>query len=441
MLEDFIGFIKKEKLFNSKDKILLAVSGGVDSVVLSHLFSQAGFTYAMAHCNFKLRGNESDEDELFTKKFAEKLKVKCYCTSFETEKLSETEGISIQMAARNLRYKWLEKIRSENNYKYIALAHHQDDITETLFINLIRGTGISGLHGIAPKTGNIIRPLLFSSKNNILEFTRKHQIDFREDSSNASEKYIRNKIRHQVVPVLKEINPSLNSTIASNIEHFKFAENIYLNHIKKIRKSIIKKQKNKIKISIKQTENLKNKVYYFYEFLKPYNFNLSTVNDIIKSLKKSPGKVFVSSTHRLLKDRQYLIIEKNKKNTHKQFLIDTNTRKIDTGSIILKFKITDKKASVRNIKDPSLAVFDFDKLIFPLTLRKWEKGDCFIPFGMHHKKKLSDFFIDNKIPLFEKEKILVLCSAGKIIWVVGHRINNIYKIGTITKKMYLAQIL
>ncbi len=293
MLQEFIDFIKKEKLFNKKDSILLAISGGSDSVVMCDLFSKAGFKFAIAHCNFKLRGKESDDDEVFVKELAGKLKVSFHTTTFETEKHAKKESISIQMAARELRYNWFEKIRSENKFNYIALAHHQDDVIETFFINLLRGTGISGLHGILPKNACLVRPLLFSSKEQILQYCKENKLKFREDSSNSSVKYTRNKIRHRIVPLLCEINPSFKSTLINNIEHLKFVEKIYNDHLANTAQSIIKHNDNMLAFSINEIEKLNYKSDYLYEFLKPYNFNYATVNDIVHSLNNLSGKIFI----------------------------------------------------------------------------------------------------------------------------------------------------
>ena len=441
MLKEFVDFVKNEKLFLKKENILLAVSGGADSVVMCHLFKVAGFRFAIAHCNFKLRGEESNNDEEFVKELAKKLNVTLYTTTFDTQIYAQKEGISIQMAARNLRYQWFEEIRNKYNYSYIALAQHKDDVIETLFINLLRGTGISGLHGILFKNNLLIRPLLFTFKEQILNYCTENRIKFRDDSSNASIKYIRNKIRHQIMPVLKEINPSYKDTIIKDIEHFKFVEKVYNDHLKDVGNMVFKKNNGKILLSINEIEKLNDKTNYVYEFLKPFNFGYSTVEDILNSLNKSSGIVFYSSTHRLLKDRKYLVVEATTPVDNIHLLISENAKKIETSKCSIKFKVSKFKEITAELKNHSTAILDFDKLKFPLLLRKWEKGDWFVPFGMNNKKKLSDFFIYQKITLFEKENILVLCSGNDIVWIVGHRINNFYKIVPETKKMYIAQVL
>ncbi len=441
MLKKFNDFVKKEKLFNKKESILLAVSGGADSVAMCELFKSTGIRFSIAHCNFKLRGKESNDDEIFVKKLSEKYNVEFYSTSFETENHAKKEGISIQMAARDLRYKWFEEIKLKHNFAYIAIAHHQDDVIETFFINLLRGTGISGLHGILPKNGFLIRPLLFTNKEQILHYCSEKKINFREDSSNSSVKYIRNKIRHNIIPVFKEINPSYKDTLINNIENLKIVESIYNDHLNNKAKLVLEKTDNKIFISIKEIVKLNYKANYLYEFLKPYNFKYSTIEDIINSFNDISGKVFYSSTHRLLRDRKNLIVEENCNIENLLFYIQENTKKTHIFSNTINFKIKKSNKITDSLKTQSIAVLDYDKLKFPLTIRKWQKGDWFYPLGMNSKKKLSDYFIDNKITVFEKEKILVLCSGNDIVWVIGHRINNHYKIVQETKKMYIAQVL
>jgi len=441
MLKEFVYFVKKEKLFLKKENILLAVSGGADSIVMCYLFKAAGFKFAIAHCNFNLRGEESNADEDFVKEIAKKLNVALYTTTFETHIYAKEEGISIQMAARDLRYQWFEEIRNKNNFSYIAIAQHKDDVIETLFINLLRGTGISGLHGILPKNGSLIRPLLFTSKEQILYYCIENKIKFRDDSSNASVKYMRNKIRHQIMPVLKEINPSYKDTLINDIEHFKFVEKVYNDHLNDVAKIVFEKNNGKILLSINEIEKLNNSANYVYEFLKPFKFNYSTVEDILNSLNKSSGIIFYSSTHRLLKDRNYLIIEEVAPVDNIHIIINENIKEIEISNYSFKFKITESVEISKDFKNPSYAILDFDKLQFPLIIRKWKKGDWFYPLGMNNKKKLSDYFIDRKISVFEKENVLVLCSGDDIVWIVGHMINNFYRIVQETKKMYIAQVL
>ncbi len=311
MLKPFQSYINQEKLFSSNEKILLTVSGGMDSVFMCELFHLSGLKFGIAHCNFQLRAKESDGDEAFVKALAKKYKVEFHSIKFDTSTFAKKNKLSTQIAARQLRYKWFEEIKEEFNYKYIATAHHQDDAVETFFINIIRGTGISGLHGILPKQGNIIRPLLFTKKGEIENYIKTHKLKYREDSSNASDKYVRNKIRHQVIPLLKELNPNLENTITNNIQHLKDVEIIYKNEIEKKKSEIIKaSDTGETSISIKSLKKLNPVATYLFEFLKSFNYNATTIDEIVVALDGESGKQFFSDTHRLIKDRENLIIEK-----------------------------------------------------------------------------------------------------------------------------------
>ncbi len=454
MIGSLANYIEKEKLFYSADKILLTVSGGIDSMLMCELFHKAGFKFGIAHCNFQLRGAESDSDEAFVRTLAENYNVPFHFSAFDTAIYSKANKLSIQTAARQLRYKWFEEIREQYNYNYIATAHHKDDSIETFLINLVRGTGISGLHGILPKHGNIIRPMLFTSKNEIETYVKKHKLEYRSDSSNKSDKYVRNKIRLRIIPVLKELNPGLENTISNNIQHLRDVELIYKNDIEAKRSKIVKPDKNSISISIKQLNNLKPVTTYLYEFLKPYNFNSSTVEEIITALEGESGRLFFSETHRLIKDRKLLIIEpriksqetkittlesKNKTKVS-EILISKNQKEIKINRFKLIFKPEIYTADSEIPISPLSAVLDFDKLAFPLEIRKWQKGDVFYPLGMKGKKKLSDFFIDKKLSINQKENTWLLTSAGNIAWVIGHRIDDRFKITNKTLKIYFVEL-
>ena len=312
MVQRFENFIRQNELFKPDDHILLSVSGGIDSMVMTRLFDRCGFTYAIAHCNFHLRGKESDGDALFVEKLSKKNKVKFYLENFDTKKYAEQHKISIQMAARQLRINWLENIMDQYGYSFYATAHHKNDQIETFLINLFRGTGISGLHGILPRQGRLIHPMLFTSRNEIEEFAKKNKIRFREDSSNLRDDYIRNKIRHQLLPVLKEINPAYTEIFTNNIERLRQSETIYFQQIDFVASQLITKENDKIKISIHLLNTLESVDTYLFEFLSPYAFNYSDVKSILNSLSKQSGKMFLSNSHRLFKDRDYLIIEKIK---------------------------------------------------------------------------------------------------------------------------------
>lgn len=432
MLNEFKKYIEKEKLFMPDNKILLAVSGGIDSVVMAELFFLAGYDFGIAHCNFKLRGNDSDKDEKFVKDIAAKFKIPFFIKRFDTFKYSDENKISIQMAARELRYYWFTELLKKEDYKYTATAHHCNDSIETFFINLIRGTGISGLHGILPKQGNVIRPLLFAGRDEIEAFQKENKIKFREDKSNLSDKYLRNKIRHKLLPVIKEIEPDIEKVMQKNISRFAETENIYFKEIEKKKKKVVKEKNEKIIILIDELQKLKPLKTYLYEFLLAYNFGFADVENITISLEGISGKQFFSPTHRLLKDRNSLIITPLTDNKIQDIFINKSDKEILSP---LRLKINIEKNIVIS-SDKNIACLDYSKLEFPLLLRKWKRGDVFVPFGMTGKKKLSDFFIDQKLSIIQKEQIWLLCSGENIVWIVGHRIDNRYRVTKNTKRVF-----
>lgn len=443
VLLTFLNDIKKENLFNPKDRILLAVSGGIDSVVMCDLFFKSGLQFGIAHCNFQLRGEESNKDKEFVEALATSYKVPFYTTLFKTNAYAKKNKLSVQMAARELRYNWFEEIRQQYNYNYITTAHHLDDSIETLFINLIRGTGISGLHGILPKQGKIIRPMLFATKKEIQIYAQKYKLNYREDSSNISDKYTRNKIRHHIIPVLKELNPNFEKTAGETIRHVYEVESVYRNEIEKKRNTIVKSEKEGATISIRSLKKLFPLNTYLYEFLRPYQFNTSTIEEIITGLDGESGKQFFSTTHRLIKDRETLIIQKlasEKTKKVSEFKISKEQTELLADNSKLKFQTLSianyQPDNYRISTENSIAILDFEKLQFPLEVRKWRKGDIFYPLGMKGKKKLSDFFIDNKLSLYQKENTWLITSAGKIIWVTGLRIDDRFKVTSQTLKIY-----
>jgi tRNA(Ile)-lysidine synthase len=436
----FLSYINQEHLFSPTDSILLTVSGGVDSIVMSELFHKANLNFSIAHCNFQLRKQESEEDELFVKQLAENYNVPVHIIKFNVLAYSKKNKVSIQIAARELRYQWFEEIRLKNNYSYIATAHHQNDAIETFFINLLRGSGISGLRSIVSKQNRIIRPLLFASKQDILKYATNNKLTYREDSSNASDKYLRNKIRHQLIPLLNELNPSFENSITQTLANLHATELIYLTVIEKTKSNYIIKDENGIRISIKKLKKLSPLLTYLYEFLKHYNFNFKVVQEISTSLDTIPGKLFYSATHRLVKDRDFLIIEPITKLAIKQAKYFINEKRSSLPELYLFFKVLKNTESVTLTTSPQHAALDYDKLCFPLEIRRWKIGDRFQPLGMKGKKKLSDFFIDKKLSIAEKENMWVLCSAKKIVWVMGLRIDDYFKITSATKKIYLVEI-
>jgi tRNA(Ile)-lysidine synthase len=439
MLQAFKAYIAKERLFIPDEKILLAVSGGMDSVAMAELFSMAKFSFGIAHCNFSLRGKESDSDESFVKDLAKKLKVPCYIRQFLTTEYAEEHRLSTQMAARELRYGWFNELLKKEGYTLLATAHHLGDQIETFFINMLRSTGIAGFHGILPKQGIIIRPLLFASRSEIEGFVRKNNLLYREDTSNQEIKYLRNKIRHELIPVLAEINPGFSSILTENIYRIREAEKIFRDSVDQVRNKIVIKKKDRTLISIHEIKKLNPFRTYLFEFLAPFGFNYSVAKDVSEAMNEEPGKQFYSPTHRLIKDRNDLIItpldsvtkDEGKKTGFQ--ILENNTRLRKPISLTLKKLLRDKNFQVD--VSPLFANLDLHKITFPLTLRKWQHGDLFHPFGRDHRKKLSDFFADNKFSIDDKENTWILCAGGKIIWIVGHRIDNRFRITSKTKEV------
>ena len=438
MLQDFISFIQKYALIPPEKSMLLAVSGGVDSVVMTHLFHEAGFQFAIAHANFHLRDAESDEDQEFVRQIALHLKVPFFTTSLNTKQLQSQPGISIQMAARKLRYEWFEQLRIEKHYDLIATGHHHDDLIETFFINLLRGTGLAGLHGIPIRQGNIIRPLLFATREEILGYAIKHKLAFREDSTNAQTHYLRNKIRHELLPIVERIQPQYRETIGHTVKLIADAELMIKSVIREKEKNLFHHKNGQVEIAIPSLMELNPTFPWLYALLSPFGFNEESIHDLINALEGTSGKQFFSNTHRLTKDRNKLIIcslsETNNQLSKATYLIGEPDETLEE-PVRLKLETQKNSPGLDLTADSSIALIDKARLTFPLVLRKWKPGDCFYPFGMNRKKKLSDFFIDEKIPLPEKERIWLLCSNQKIVWIIGHRIDHRFRVTNQTREI------
>ena len=420
MLNNFQNHINQNLSFLNKSRLLIAISGGLDSVVLTHLCHQLKLNIALAHCNFNLRGDESDGDEEFVLQLAEDLDLEVFIESFETEDYAKTYKLSTQMAARELRYNWFEELAEQLNFDFILTAHHADDNLETFLINLSRGTGLDGLMGIPEVNNKIVRPLLTFSREDIETYAKTNKLTWREDSSNASNKYVRNKLRHDVIPVLKEINPFLLQNFESTQNHLQDSKQIIEDAIVRIqKKAVYVDNDNVIRLSIKKLKKLSNPKAYLFELLKDFNF--TEWDDVTNLLDAQSGKQVFSSTHRLLKDRDYLLlIENNSEETLESISISEDKKQLKTTFGTLFFDEADAIFDAQT----NLIYVDKAKLKYPLILRKWEEGDFFYPSGMTGKKKLSKYFKDEKMSLIEKENTWLLCSEKDIVWVIGRRADN-----------------
>lgn len=430
MKEQIQQYIIKHQLLSGEKPVVVGISGGADSVALLHILVSLGYKCIAAHCNFNLRGDESFRDEQFTIDFTKRLQVPLCKISFETNKYAQENRLSVEMAARELRYRWFEELLNTYDADAVAVAHHRDDSVETLLINLTRGSGITGLTGIKPKNGNVVRPLLCVSREDIYAYIENNGLEYVTDSSNSSDIYTRNFIRLKVIPLLEEINPSVKASLARTANHLYDASLIYNHSIEEARKVII--QNNRLSISA--LLSFPAPATILYEMLKPYGFSRTVCESIFTVLEKDSGKIFYSSTHRLLKDRSDLLIDVLSGEESKAYLINLEDDNVDL-PVELKPEIVVIKEDYQIEKDRKFAYFDFDKLSFPLVLRHWQEGDWFVPFGMKGKKKISDYFNDKKFSLFDKEKTWLLCSGQDVIWIVGERTDNRYRIEKTTKRV------
>ena len=434
LLSAFSEYNRKQKLFQQKSKVLLAVSGGLDSVVMTALFHEAKINFAISHCNFNLRGKESEADQLFVKNLAKKYKVRFHTKKFDTGTFAEKEKLSIQEAARKLRYEWFEETRINFNYDLISTAHHLDDSIETFFINLVRGTGIKGLTGIPVRSGKIIRPLLFAGRDQILEFAMIHKLNWREDASNQSDVYLRNKIRHDLIPVLTEIQPGFTKRMGSNLDHLQLASNAYDEFISKIQKQfLLKKAKDQWEIRIKELSRIKEAEQILSALL--HSIGITVPGSAILGAGQT-GKIFIDGEYRLLIDRGKLKIEKRSRKKSESIKIGKETPGINLDNRHIGLTIKNLAKKLVFPKDSSIQYLDFSKLHFPLELRTWKAGDYFYPLGLGHRKKLSDFLTDKKISRFDKEKCLVFLSGGDIVCILGLGIDDRYKVTGATKKVF-----
>ena len=432
MLNRFLSFIKKHALNSEGNKWLLAVSGGMDSMVLLNLCYQAGFNISVAHFNFNLRGEESDADAQFVKDTCYKLKIPYFEKHFGTKEYASEHGISTQMAARDLRYAWFNEVLSEQNLDQLAVAHHAQDNLETVLLNLARGTSISGLRGMLPKSGNIVRPLLSFERSEIENFAKQENIEWREDSSNVSDDYKRNYLRHQVIPAFTELNAGFYSTFQNTLEKNLEVERVFQEKLNAL-KPYIEGGENGYRFSKDQIVQSGIGALQLSELLKPFGLNYEQSKELLGALEGISGKVFASISHQFLVDREYVFISEHQTKEFDPFLIEEGQEQFTLSE--QNYRIERLNSNSEIDRNSSNAFLDFNKLTFPLRIRAWEEGDYFFPLGMKGKKKLSDFMIDHKIPLNLKDQIRVLTSDENIVWVIGYRIDDRYKTNDLTKEI------
>ncbi len=419
MLEKLEQHIAHKFSFLKEKKLLIAISGGVDSVVLTHLLHQLNFDISLAHCNFNLRGTESDKDEEFVNELGKKLDITTFSIRFETEKYAKENQLSTQVAARNLRYDWFQELTNQHLFDFVLTAHHADDNLETFLINLTRGTGLEGFTGIPEVNNHIVRPFLIFSRDDIETYAKEKNMNWREDKSNASSKYLRNKIRHQIVPILKEINPTLLENFQKTSEYLQESQQIIDTSISEFKKKVVEVLENgTLKIDISQLQKTNNPKAYVYQLLKEFGF--TEWNDVTHLLSAQSGKEVRSKTHRLLKDRNFLLLSEIKENNKNlEYKITENTLEIT-----IPLHLTFKKTTEISSENTNEIFVDLEKVTYPLVLRKWQHGDYFYPKGMQGKKKVSKYFKDEKFSLLEKENTWLLFTNETVLWIVGYRQDN-----------------
>lgn len=435
MYGQFLKYIHQNRLFGHDEKLLVGVSGGVDSVVLTHLINKHGNAFAIAHCNFHLRNEESDTDADFVSELANQYGVPYFSTDFETREYADSKGISIEMAARELRYNWFETLRREHGYDFILVAHHLDDVLETFLLNLSRGTGIRGLSGIKPKAGKIVRPLLFALRSDIELYASENQLESRFDSSNNDVQIKRNRIRHQIMPLMQELNPAFKRNFHKTIQILQQTEQVFLNEIERVQQWVSVFEPNRVKISISKLLDLNPLDIYLFELLKPYGFNADQCAEIALGLSRESGRQFFSPLHRLVVDRDFLIINEISDCGEEIFYIDSEMNEM-TEPVHLVMHSFPRTPDFMFERNRNIAQLDSDQLVFPLIVRKWKPGEYFRPLGMQGMKKLSDFFIDQKLSIPEKENTWLVLSDNKIVWIVGHRIDDRFKMTESTQRVY-----
>ena len=436
MLEQFQLYINRYHLIAQGDHLILALSGGIDSMVLADLLLKTKVQFVAAHCNFHLRGEESDDDERFVREFAERNGVQCFVKHFDTGKYAAEHGVSIEMAARDLRYAWFEELRQQLGYDKIAVAHHADDQAETFFINLLRGAGLRGLKGMQPQNGVIIRPMLWTSRERIHQFAVENNITWREDHTNAESVYLRNKIRNQLLPAFDELHPEARQGLYKSLEHLASENELYRELLKEKLSQIVTCDDGVQKVKVPEPVEGPTSFQLLFEWLRQYNFNTDQCHFIFEAMETGIGNKYLSPTHQLVIGRNELQLSEIKPVADEEIQIEVGEVDV-TSPIHLRFTRFENDADFVIDKSRDVAQLDYDKLRFPLTLRHWRHGDRFCPLGMKGSKLLSDFFVDQKFTEVQKANVFLLVSAdNRILWVVGHRIDDGFKATSETKSIF-----
>ena len=432
MLSQFTSFIARHDLADAGDRVLVAVSGGLDSMVLIKLFEESGYAIGIAHANFELRGRESEEDEAFVRQYCKHAGIPFFTQAFETKNYAEASGLSIQMAARELRYTWFGKLLEAEKYHWLATAHHLNDNLETVLMRWTKGVGLDQLTGIPIKREKIIRPLLFATREEILQYAKSKKISWREDSSNTSDDYARNFIRHQVIPRLKEINPSLEETFAHSLDKIKGAYELMQRGLEQLKDSMTRNEGSQFLVDKNLLMLLKNPAFVCYEWLRPFGFEWERCIQMVASLQSQSGTQFLSATHQAVIDREFIVVTPLEAALVNEILIEEGQDKAALGPWRMTLKSHDGAKILTKVSE---GTFDGARIKFPLVWRKWQKGDIFFPLGLGHRKKVSDFLIDEKVPLSTKNTVTVLASGGDVVWVVGHRVDDRFKVTVDSKNV------
>ncbi|HET9053500.1 MAG TPA: tRNA lysidine(34) synthetase TilS [Cyclobacteriaceae bacterium] len=431
MLEQFLNHINRNALCTSAHRVLLAVSGGLDSMVMLHLFKKANYPVAAAHCNFQLRGMEAEEDQRFVADACQSLSIPFFSKKFETKQYAKDNRLSVQVAARELRYAWFQQVMEEERFDFLATAHHVNDSLETVLLKWIHGGSLESFAGIPVKNKKVIRPLLFATRSLLADFANEHGIMWRNDSSNDSDDYQRNFIRHQVIPKLKEINPALESTFQHGLKKITGELEFLQAQLEEWKREHVHEKSGQVVIGKAALLNATFADSLLWRVVREYGFNIDQCHDMMEALQRQSGKKFIGTSHLLTLDREHIIIS-----PYDDAYEAVTIREADESVVRGVWEITRSRPESKDISvNPTVALLDADKVTFPITWRYWQPGDSFYPLGMESRKKLSDFLIDRKIPLADKNGISVLESDGAIIWVVGHRIDNRFKITPATRSV------